>query len=240
MPVPASASRMICWAGASWAGSCPARAGWGARGTRLTHSRPGRVTPGPGCAGGGLTLCHRPPAMGLGPFTVLLQAMGSGTGTGTPVLAHCTPQCVPGWAAHPGGAQPAEPAPNPGQVFTLKPNDDFLSQDLAACVFCPCRLRERTPIAESAHGISWEKPPPALPLPSPELRESRALPERVPIESPLRGVPQCLGDHPISQSGAAASAGQCFQESGWGGRESAPGGAQSPRQLSKEGSGGRT
>lgn len=86
--VPASASRMICWDGASWAGSCPARAGRGAGGIGSTHSPgdPGRVTPGH----------HRPPAW------VPSQAVGTGMRTGTPV-----PQ------AYSWGVPPAELLPPP-------------------------------------------------------------------------------------------------------------------------------
>lgn len=66
--VPASAFRMICWAGASWASSWPARAGQGAGGTHSTHS----PAPGPGGVPAGqpwgnplpgvLTLPNCPPA----------------------------------------------------------------------------------------------------------------------------------------------------------------------------------
>ncbi|XP_075299451.1 uncharacterized protein LOC142364201 [Opisthocomus hoazin] len=60
----------------------------------------------------------------------------------------------------------------------------------------PC---ERTLAAEPVHGFSWEKPlAPTLPLPSPEPREARALPER---------EPERLQHRPVPRHGAAVSAG---------------------------------
>lgn len=124
--VPASASRMICWDGASWAGSCPARAGRGAGGVSSTHSPgdPGRVTPGH----------HRPPAW------VPSQAVGTGMHTGTPVFV-CHRRTAGGYRQqscsrlqlgkgplHPRGRSPSvtPPRASPGTrpLLTLEPSDD--------------------------------------------------------------------------------------------------------------------
>lgn len=116
VPVPASASRMICWAGASWAGSCLARASWGARGTRLTHSRPGRATPGPGCAGGGVSLSATDPLpWAWVPSLSSCRPWGQGWGQG-PLSSHTAHLSAyrDGLRTRRGTASRASPKPRAG------------------------------------------------------------------------------------------------------------------------------